>query len=123
MDTVLAAAATIYPQSEVTVGNLPAVVGGSFTLSGAASCDMLKDIPGDEAGIFVRHADESLTSVQVRIGGASPVPATPTGPADRPWTSWTLTASGLPGGPVTLVAQAFPSKDPATAGRSTVVDR
>src|SRR3954447_17241534 len=98
----LAASATPYPQSDVTVGNLPAVVGGSFTFSGTASCDMLKDISGDETGIFVRHADESLTGVQVRIGGASPVPATPTGPADRQWTSWTLTVSGLPDGPVTL---------------------
>ena len=119
----LAAAETTYLQSEVSILPLPAVVGGSFSLSGTASCDLLKDIPGEETGIFVKHADDSLTSVRVRIGSAPRVDATPTGPAGAPWTSWTLAVTGLPDGPVTLVAQALPSKDPATAARSTVVDR
>ncbi|HEY5847576.1 MAG TPA: hypothetical protein VIT42_12380, partial [Microlunatus sp.] len=121
METILAAATT-YFQSQVTIGPLPAVVGRSFTLSGTASCGEFKDLPG-EPGIPVGPADDRLTNVVVSIGGGPPVAATPTGPADTPWTSWTLAVSGLPDGPVTLVAQARPSRDPATAGRSTVVDQ
>src|SRR4051794_12154174 len=73
-----------YHQADVTAGGLPAVVGGSFTFSGTASCDLLKDIPNDENGVFVRHADEDLTSVMIGIGGAPPVAATPTGLARTP---------------------------------------
>ena len=114
-----------YFQSDVNLDPVAAVVGASFVLSGTTSCDQLKDIlsdQGNETEIFVRHADDKLTNVLVTVGGAPSVAATPTGPGDTPWTSWTATVSGLPDGPVTVSVEAFPSRNPATAGRSTVVD-
>jgi len=114
-----------YFQSDVNLNPVAAVVGASFALSGTTSCDQLKDILGplgDETEIFVRHANENITGVSVSLGSAAPVAATPTGPAETPWTSWTLAVSGRPDGPLTVLAQAFPSKIPATASRSTVVD-
>src|SRR5664279_1439529 len=81
-----------YFQSDVNLNPVAAVVGASFALSGTTSCDQLKDILGplgDETEIFVRHANESITGVSVSLGSAAPVAATPTGPAETPWTSWT----------------------------------
>lgn len=68
-----------YLQSEVSI-SAPAhnaVLGGSFTVHGTASCDLLKDIPGDETGLFIRHADESLQNVVVRLGNGAAIAATP----------------------------------------------
>ena len=87
-----------YFQSDVNLDAVAAVVGASFVLSGTTSCDQLKDIlsdQGNETEIFVRNADENITNVLVSVGGAPSVAATPTGPGDTPWTSWTATVSGL----------------------------
>lgn len=114
-----------YFQSEVNLNPVAAVVGSGFVLNGTTSCQQLKDIlsdQGNETEIFVRQANENITGVSVSLGNTAPVAATPTGPAGTPWTSWTLAVSGVPDGQLTIVAKAFPSKIPATASRSTVVD-
>ncbi|MFF5077983.1 Ig-like domain-containing protein [Actinoplanes sp. NPDC000266] len=99
-----------------------AVVGGSFTVSGTASCDLFKDMPG-EPRIFIRHADEAITAVRVRLGSGPFVTATPTGPSAG-WTRWTCTINGVPGGAVTITALVFasgPSGDDGSAGGSLSV--
>ena len=114
-----------YFQSDVNLDAVAAAVGATVVLSGTTSCEQLKDIlsdQGNETEIFVRNANENITTVQVSVGGAPSVAATPTGPGDTPWTSWTATVSGLPDGPTTISVEAFPSRNPATAARSTVVD-
>jgi hypothetical protein len=92
-----------------------AVLGGSFSVTGTASCDLLKDIPG-EPQLFVRHANEAITRIRVRLGSGGFVDATPTGPSATPWTSWTFTASGLAGGALTITALVSASGSSGNAG-------
>jgi len=96
-----------------------AIQGGSFTVSGTASCDLLKDDP-EEPDIFVRHANEAITGVQIRLGSAGPFTATPTGSAATPWISWAFTASSVPNGPLTITADVFASQSPAAPGRASL---
>jgi hypothetical protein len=95
-----------------------AIVPGSFTVSGTASCDLLEDFPG-EPGVFLRTANQEITSVQVSIGTAAPVNATPTGPSGTPWTSWTFPVSGRPSGPLTITAEVTASGSAGEAGSAT----
>ena len=111
-----------YFEADVSITSVGGIVGGSFTVSGTATCERLKDIPGDETGIPVRNADADLTAVAVTFGNGAAITATPTGPAATPWTSWTVAVSGQPDGQLTIVAQAFPSRDAATASRTVIVD-
>ncbi|WP_374562910.1 hypothetical protein [Ideonella sp.] len=111
---------------EITL-SAPPLAGGAFTVSGTASCDLFKDIPNDEPNIFVRHADETITSVQVTVGAAGTFTATPTGPGNTPWTSWTLPVSGIAGGSQLITAKVFASDPPNAPGsaattRTVVVD-
>src|SRR5262245_17151897 len=92
-----------------------AVVPGSFTVSGTASCDLLEDFPG-EPGVFLRTANQEITSVRVSLGTAAPVNATPTGPSGTPWTSWTFPVSGRPSGPLTITAEVTASGSAGEAG-------
>ena len=96
-----------------------AILSGSFTMSGTASCDLLKDLP-EEPDIFVRHANEAITRVQIRLGSAGPFTATPTGPAATPWISWAFTASSVPNGPLMITAHVFASLSDAAPGRDVV---
>src|SRR5215813_402152 len=92
-----------------------AIVPGSFTVSGTASCDLLEDFPG-EPGVFLRTANQEITSVRVSLGTAAPVNATPTGPSGTPWTSWTFPVSGRPSGPLTITAEVTASGSAGEAG-------
>jgi hypothetical protein len=95
-----------------------AVVGGSFTVSGGGSCDLMENQPG-EPGIFIRHANDAITNVTVALGSAAAVNATPTGPAGTPWTSWTFPVSGRPNGPLTITATMFASGSGASGNENT----
>jgi len=79
------------------------ILGGSFVVAGSARCDLLQDFPG-EPGVFLRHADDAITAVHIRLGGAGPFMATPTGPGNTPWTSWSFNAAGVANGPLTFTA-------------------
>jgi hypothetical protein len=94
------------PRIVITAPGFNGVVGSSFTISGTASCDLIREIPG-EPGIFVRHANEALTGVRVRLGSGSYINATATGPSGTPWTSWTVAVSGRSAGALTILAEAF----------------
>src|SRR5215510_5569863 len=95
-----------------------AVVPGSFTVSGTVSCDLLEDFLG-EPGVFLRTANQEITSVQVSLGTAAPVNATPTGPSGTPWTSWTFPVSGRPSGPLTITAEVTASGSAGLTGTDT----
>jgi hypothetical protein len=92
-----------------------AVLPGSFTVSGTASCDLLEDFPG-EPGVFLRTANQEITSVRVSLGTAASVSATPTGPSGTPWTSWTFPVSGRPSGPLIITAEVTASGSAGAAG-------
>ena len=94
-----------------------AVLGTAFDIAGTASCELLKDLPG-EPGIFVRDATGDIGSVVVRIGAAAPVLATPTGPRATPWSRWTFVCSGIADGPLTLSAEVFAASPPQEAGHT-----
>src|SRR5262245_33557278 len=95
-----------------------AVVPGSFTVSGTASCDLLEDFPG-EPGVFLRTANQEITSVQVSLGTAAAVDATPTGPSGTPWTSWTFPVSGRPSGPLSITVKVIASGSGGQGGSDT----
>lgn len=94
-----------------------AVLGTGFDIAGTASCELLKDLPG-EPGIFVRNATGDIGSVVVRVGAAAPVLATPTGPQATPWSRWTFVCSGIADGPLTLSAEVFAASPPHEAGHA-----
>jgi hypothetical protein len=80
-------------------------LGSSFTITGTASCEALKDLPG-EPGIYVGDATDSITAVDVRLGDTNPFQsATPTGSGTTPWASWSLAASTALLGPLTITAR------------------
>jgi hypothetical protein len=91
-----------------------AILGGSFVVAGTAQCDLLADFPG-EPGVFLRHANDAITAVQIRLGGAGPFMAAPTGPGNTPWTSWSFNATGVPDGPLTITADVFAADSPNLA--------
>jgi hypothetical protein len=95
-----------------------AIVPGSFTVSGTASCELLEDLPG-EPGVFIRTANQEITSVIVSLGTAAPVNAIPTGPSGTPWTSWTFPVSGRPSGPLSITARVDASGSAGAGGSDT----
>src|SRR5262245_24594510 len=97
---------------------LNAIVPGSFSVSGTASCDLLEDKPG-EPGTWVRTANQEITSVRVSLGTAAPVNATPTGPSGTPWTSWTFPVSGRPSGPLSITVEVTASGSAGLTGTDT----
>jgi hypothetical protein len=106
------------PSLSINAPALNAIVPGSFTVSGTASCDLMKDIP--EPGIVIRNANQEITSVQVSLGTAAPVNATPTGPSGTPWTSWTFPVSGRPSGPLSITVKVTASGSAGTTGTDTI---
>jgi Tc toxin complex TcA C-terminal TcB-binding domain/Bacterial Ig domain len=107
------------PDIIINAPALNAIVPGSFTVSGTASCDLLEDKPG-EPGTWVRNADQEITSVRVSLGTAAAVDATPTGPSGTPWTSWTFPVSGRPSGPLSITVKVTASGSAGLAGTDTV---
>ncbi|MGH9753407.1 MAG: Ig-like domain-containing protein, partial [Blastocatellia bacterium] len=108
-----------------------AILPGSFTVSGTASCDLMRRVydPSTDlwTGVFYRHANEAITNVSVKIGSANPINATPTGPQGTPWTSWTLDVTGKPNGAYTIMATVTASGSEgdtgtASASKSVTVD-
>jgi hypothetical protein len=102
-----------------------AIVGGSFTVNGTASADLMRNYPS-EPGVFISHADEAITNVSVKMGSVT-VDATPMGPSATPWTIWKLDVSGKPNGALTITATVTAPSTPAGPGtasdtRSVTVD-
>src|SRR5262245_5564483 len=95
-----------------------AIVPGNFTVSGTASCELLEDLP-EEPGVFIRTANQEITSVIVSLGTAAPVNAIPTGPSGTPWTSWTFPVSGRPSGPLSITARVDASGSAGAGGSDT----
>jgi hypothetical protein len=98
-----------------------AVLGGSFTVSGTASCDEEMN-PLEEPREWSRPANERISKVTVALGSGAPVDATPTGPSGTPWTKWTLTVSGRPTGALTITAKVTAGRWDKSASRSITVD-
>src|SRR5215510_11321007 len=107
------------PSIFINAPALNAIVPGSFTVSGTASCDLLETLPG-EPGVFIRTANQEITSVRVSLGTEAAVDATPTGPSGTPWTSWTFPVSGRPSGPLSITVKVTASGSAGVAGTDTV---
>ncbi|MDX8126801.1 Ig-like domain-containing protein [Methylomonas sp. OY6] len=107
----------LVPSVQITAPAANAVLNGSFSLTGTASCVLLKDIPG-ETGLFVRDATYNITNVSVRLGNAAPVAATPTGPAETPWSNWSLMVNGAIDGLLTITATVSAADSPNEAGQA-----
>lgn len=107
----------LVPEVQITAPAANTILNRRFTLTGGASCVLLKDIPG-ETGLFVRDATRNISHINVRLGSADPIAATPTGPAEAPWTSWSLAVSDRIDGPLPIVAEVFAADPPNEAGQA-----
>jgi len=110
----------LVPQVGITSPASNAVLGGSFTVTGVASCVELEDIPG-EPGIFIRDATDSITAINVQLGNGGFAAAAPTGSGSTPWASWSFSVSGRPTESLTITADVFAddgSSDPGSDSAS-----
>lgn len=87
----------LVPDILIDVPVINAVLNGNFIVSGVASCELW-----DSTG-FVSDANDTITEVNVTLGTAGPFAAT-LGSGNERGVSWSFAASGLPNGPLTIVA-------------------
>lgn len=107
----------LVPTVRIVAPAANAILNGSFSVTGSASCVLLKDLPG-ETGLWVRDATYNISNVTVRLGNAASVAATPTGPAETPWSSWSLTVNGAVEEQQTIIATVFAADSPNEAGQA-----
>lgn len=114
------AAVRTYLSADIDIGTPApnALLGPGVVVSGTASCELLKDLPG-EPGVFVRDATRDITRVVVRLGNGAPMQATPTGAGDTPWASWAFASSGNADGPLLITAEVFAAAPGAEGGRDS----
>jgi hypothetical protein len=75
---------------------------------GNASC-ILRSTDNESGEVTEVDVTETITSVVVQTAAVGTVDAVATGPADRPWATWSYTLPGLPAGVVAIRAFVSPN--------------
>jgi len=92
---------------------IPAFAKEALLLAGSASCEWFGETDGDGP------ADETITDVTVTVGSGPAQLATPTGPAETPWTSWQAAIDPSADGAWMIVIKVFASGSGYVGGSDT----